>query len=159
MESDELDESGSTLDLWPYPYRFNGYNRFYAPDGFPAITPPWGQLTAIDLNKGTIKWQVTLGDLPMARSEGDPATGAQSYGGPVVTAGNVIFIAATEDEKFRVFDKRNGNLIWETELPAAGYATPATYAVDGKQYVVIACGGGKLGTQSGDKYVAFALPN
>lgn len=159
MESDELDESGSTLDLWPYPYRFNGYNRFYAPDGFPAITPPWGQLTAVDLNEGTIKWQVTLGDLPMARAESDPATGAQSYGGPVVTAGNVIFIAATEDEKFRVFDKRNGDLIWETGLPAAGYATPATYAVDGKQYVVVACGGGKLGTKSGDKYVAFALPN
>lgn len=158
LESDAVDQSGKKLNLWPYPYRFNGYNRFVAPDGFPAIKPPWGQLTAVDLNAGTIKWQVTLGDLPTARPSDDPATGAQNYGGPVVTAGNVIFIAATKDEKFRVFDKRDGRLIWETTLPAAGYATPATYAVNGKQYVVVACGGGKLGTDSGDRYVAFALP-
>lgn len=158
LESDEVDQSGKKLDIWPYPYRFNGYNRFYAPDGFPAITPPWGQLTAVDLNAGTIKWQVTLGDLPEGRAADDPPTGAENYGGPVVTAGNVIFIAATLDQKFRAFDRRNGNLLWETDLPAAGYATPATYAVDGKQYVVIACGGGKLGTPSGDRYIAFALP-
>lgn len=158
LESDEVDQSGKKIQLWPYPYRFNGYNRFYAPDGFPAIKPPWGQLTAVDLNAGTIKWQVTLGDLPEARAEDAPPTGAENYGGPVVTAGNVIFIAATQDEKFRVFDKRDGKLIWETDLPAAGYATPATYSVNGKQYVVVACGGGKLGTASGDQYVAFALP-
>jgi quinoprotein glucose dehydrogenase len=86
-------------------------------------------------------------------------TGAEQYGGPIVTAGGLVFIAATQDAKFRAFDKRTGKLLWETSLPAAGYATPSTYSVRGKQYVVIAAGGGKLGTKSGDAYVAFALPN
>lgn len=158
MESDEVDESGKPIDLWPYPYRFDGYNRFYAPDGYPAITPPWGQLTAVDLNSGTLKWQVPLGDHPALRAADDPPTGTENYGGPVVTAGDLVFIAATMDEKIRAFDRRDGRQLWEAELPAAGYATPAVYSVNGKQYVVIACGGGKLGSPSGDAYVAFALP-
>jgi quinoprotein glucose dehydrogenase len=100
-------------------------------------------------------WQVPFGDLPGL--DGPPA-GAQSYGGPVVTAGGLLFIAASMDETFRAFDKASGEMLWETKLPAAGYATPATYAVDGRQYVVIAAGGGKLGTRSGDAYIAYALP-
>lgn len=142
---------------WPYPYVFKGYNRFYGPDGYPAIMPPWGQLSAIDLNEGSIKWQITLGEHLELMAKGIAPTGTENYGGPVVTAGGLIFIAATMDEKIRAFDQKDGKLLWEGQLPAAGYATPATYSVDGKQYVVIAAGGGKLGTKSGDAYVGFVL--
>jgi quinoprotein glucose dehydrogenase len=145
-------------EAWPYPYVFAGYNRLKDQDGFPAITPPWGTLSAIDLNKGEILWRIPLGHHPsLPPAEGEP-WGCENYGGPVVTAGNVLFIAATMDEKIRAFDKRDGRLLWQADLPAAGYATPAVYMVNGRQYVVIACGGGKLGTKSGDAYVAFALP-
>jgi quinoprotein glucose dehydrogenase len=140
------------------PYTHTGYNRFLDPDGYPAVKPPWGTLTAIDLNRGEIDWQVPLGELEALTRRGLPPTGTENYGGPVVTAGGVVFIAATKDEKFRAFDAATGKRLWETALPAAGYATPATYAAGGRQYVVIACGGGKLGTKSGDAYVAFALP-
>ncbi len=134
------------------------YNRFFDPDGYPALRPPWGTLNAIDLNTGDYVWRRVLGELPELSAQGLPPTGTESYGGPIVTAGGVLFIAGTRDEKFRGFDAGSGKLLWETALPAGGYATPATYAVNGKQYVVIACGGGKLGTKSGDAYVAFALP-
>jgi quinoprotein glucose dehydrogenase len=140
-------------------YSHTGYNRFLDPDGHPAVKPPWGTLNAIDLNKGTIAWTVTLGELPELTKRGIPPTGTENYGGPVATAGDLLFIGATKDEKFRAFDRRNGRMLWETSLPAGGYATPATYAVDGKQFVVIAAGGGKMGTKSGDAYVAFALPD
>jgi len=110
------------------------------------------------LNEGEILWQVALGEHEELTEKGIPLTGTENYGGPVVSAGGLLFIAATEDEKIRAFDKKDGNLLWEHELPAAGYATPATYAIDGRQYLVIACGGGKLDTKSGDQYVAFALP-
>ncbi|MCB0588792.1 MAG: pyrroloquinoline quinone-dependent dehydrogenase [Phaeodactylibacter sp.] len=142
---------------WPYPYTFKGYNRFKAPDGYPAIRPPWGQLTAVDLNKGTIKWQIPLGEHPELAKKGLSATGAENYGGPLITEGGLVFIAATMDEKIRAFDKRTGRQLWEAPLPAAGFATPATYSVDGRQYIVVAAGGGKLGLKSGDAYVAFAL--
>ncbi len=144
---------------WPYPYVFGGYNRFYTPDGYPAIAPPWGQLTAVDLNEGSIKWQIPFGEYPELIAAGEPQTGSESYGGPVVTASGLLFIAATLDEKIRAYDKTDGTLLWEAKLPAAGYATPATYSVNGKQYLVIAAGGGKLGRPSGDAYVAFALPS
>ncbi len=140
------------------PYGHTGYNRWTDPDGFPAVKPPWGTLSAIDLNRGEIAWQVPLGEIPELTAKGIPPTGTENYGGPVVTAGNVVFIAATKDEKIRAFDARSGKVLWQESLPAAGYATPSTYSVDGRQYVVIACGGGKLGTKSGDAYVAFALP-
>ncbi len=143
---------------WKYPYFMSGYVRFKDQDGFPAINPPWGTLNAIDLAKGEIKWKVTLGSHPGSRDSEDP-TGTENYGGPLSTAGGLIFIGGTLDEKFRAFDRTNGNLLWETDLPAGGYATPASYAVDGKQYVVIACGGGKMGTKSGDAYIAFRLPD
>jgi len=139
-------------------YIGTGYNRFFDMNGYPAISPPWGTLNAIDLNEGKIVWSVPLGEYPELTAKGIPVTGTENYGGPVVTAGGVIFIGATKDEKFRVFNKKTGKIIWETKLPAGGYATPCTYMVDGRQYVVIAAGGGKVGTKSGNQYIAFALP-
>jgi quinoprotein glucose dehydrogenase len=140
------------------PFTTTGYNRFFDPDGYPALRPPWGTLNAIDLNTGEYRWKRTLGELPELTAQGIPPTGTENYGGPLVTAGGVLFIAATKDEKIRAFDSATGKQLWETSLPAGGYATPATYSIDGKQYVVIACGGGKMGTKSGDAYIAFALP-
>jgi quinoprotein glucose dehydrogenase len=140
------------------PYDFVGYERWRDSSGYPAIKPPWGTLSAIDLNTGAYLWRIPLGEHASLSAKGIPITGAEQYGGPIVTAGGVVFIAATMDEKFRAFDKSCGRLLWETTLPAAGYATPSTYSVGGKQYVVIAAGGGKLGTKSGDAYIAFALP-
>ena len=137
-------------------YSLDGYVRFTDPDGFPAITPPWGTLTAIDMNKAAIAWQVPLGEMP---GSGLTNTGSENYGGPVVTAGGLVFIGATVyDKKFRAFDARTGAVLWETTLPAAGNATPAVYEVNGRQFVVIAAGGGKWGAPSGGSYVAFALP-
>ncbi len=138
-------------------YTHTGYNRFLDPQGYPGVKPPWGTLNAIDLNAGTLAWRVTLGEYPELTKRGIKPTGGENYGGPVVTAGGLVFIGATKDEKIRAFDAANGKTLWEASLPAAAHATPAVYAVDGKQYVVIAAGGGK-GTRSGDAYVAFALP-
>ncbi|GAC1476848.1 MAG: hypothetical protein NVS1B4_18460 [Gemmatimonadaceae bacterium] len=140
------------------PFRFQGYERWRDPSGYPAVKPPWGTLNAIDLNTGDYLWKITLGEMAELTARGIPPTGTPQYGGPIVTAGGLIFIGATLDEKFRAFDKRTGKLLWETALPAAGYATPSTYSVGGRQYVVIAAGGGKLGTKSADTYVAYALP-
>lgn len=140
------------------PYASTGYNKFLTKEGYPAVAPPWGTLTAINLNTGKILWKDTLGDYPEWKAKGTH-TGTENYGGPVVTAGGLLFIAATSDAKIRAFNKRTGKLLWEANLPACGFATPAVYAVNGKQYVVIACGGGKLKKPSGDSYVAFALPN
>lgn len=140
------------------PYGHTGYNRFFDQNGYPAVKPPWGTLNAINLNTGTIDWSIPLGEFPELTARGIPQTGTENYGGPVITSGGLIFIAATQDERFRAFNKDTGDLLWETQLPAGGYATPATYAVSGKQYVVIAAGGGKMGTKSGDAYLAFALP-
>ena len=139
-------------------YTHQGYNRFFDPEGYPAIQPPWGTLSAIDLNTGEYLWTKPLGEFPELTERGIPQTGTENYGGPVVTAGGIIFIGASKDEHFRVFDKDTGEELWKTKLPAGGYATPATYEVNGKQYVVIAAGGGKMDTKSGDAYVAFALP-
>jgi len=101
---------------------------------------------------------VPLGEYPELTAQGVPLTGTENYGGPLVTAGGVLFIAATRDECFRAFDAATGRELWKAPLPAGGYATPATYRVGGRQFVVIACGGGKMGTKSGDAYMAFALP-
>ncbi|HEY5906962.1 MAG TPA: PQQ-binding-like beta-propeller repeat protein, partial [Vicinamibacteria bacterium] len=140
------------------PFTHTGYNKFLDKNGYPGVKPPWGTLNAIDLDTGQIRWTKVLGEFEELRQKGLPPTGSENYGGLVVTAGGLIFIGATRDEKFRAFDKDSGELLFETKLPAGGYASPATYSVNGKQYVVIACGGGKLGTKSGDAYVAFALP-
>lgn len=140
------------------PYTSTGYNRFLDSEGYPAVKPPWGTLNAIDLVRGETVWRVPLGEYPELTRRGVPPTGTENYGGPVVTAGGVVFIAASRDEMFHAFDKRTGRLLWQAPLPAGGYATPSTYEVAGRQYVVVAAGGGKMGTRSGDAYVAFALP-
>ena len=140
------------------PYTHTGYNRFLDQAGYPAVKPPWGTLNAIDLNSGELKWQVTLGEFEELTAQGIPRTGTENYGGPIVTAGGLVFIGASKDEKFRAFNSETGEVLWETRLPAGGYATPATFEVNGRQYVVIAAGGGKMGTKSGDSYLAYALP-
>ncbi|TLV02124.1 outer membrane protein assembly factor BamB family protein [Dyadobacter luticola] len=147
----------STQKSTEIPYQHTGYNRWYDSKGYPVSTPPWGTITAIDLNTGEHKWQVPLGEYKELTAKGIPPTGTDNYGGPLVTGSGLLFIAASKDEQFRAIDKRTGATLWKTQLPAAGFASPSTYAVGGKQYVVIACGGGKLGGKSGDLYVAFAL--
>jgi glucose dehydrogenase len=142
------------------PYTFSGYRKFLDPDGYPAVAPPWGTLNAIDLKTGKYLWKIPFGEFPELVAKGMKNTGSENYGGPVVTAGGVLFIGATiYDHKFRAFDTRNGKLLWETELPYSGVATPATYMIDGRQYVVIAASGSRdsKGKQGG-AYVAFALP-
>jgi quinoprotein glucose dehydrogenase len=141
------------------PYTSTGYNKFLTKDGYPAVAPPWGTLNAINLNTGETVWKDTLGEYPELIAKGIPPTGTENYGGPAVTAGGILFIAATRDGKLRAFNKRTGKLLWQTDLPTAGFATPSVYEVNGKQYIVIACGGGKLRTKSGDAYVAFTLAN
>jgi quinoprotein glucose dehydrogenase len=140
-------------------YRSTGLRIWLDPDGYPPITPPWGTLNAIDLNQGTIRWTIPFGEYPKLVAQGVRNTGSDNYGGPVVTANGLLFIGATTyDNKFRVFDKTSGALLWEATLPAAGNATPSLYMVNGRQFVVIACGGGKNDAPSGGTYVAFALP-
>ena len=140
-------------------YRSTGLEIFLDRDGYPPITPPWGTLNAIDLNTGTIRWTTPLGEYPKLAAQGLKNTGTDNYGGAVVTENGLLFIGATTyDKKFRVFDKRTGKLLWETSLPASGNATPSLYMVDDREYVVIACGGGKNGAESGGTYIAFALP-
>lgn len=147
-----------TKPFYQSPYRFGGYKQFLTKEGYPAITPPWGTLSAIDLTTGEFVWKNTLGDYPELKKKGIHS-GTENWGGSVVTAGGLVFIAATRDEKFRAFNKATGRMLFETDLPAAGYATPSVYSVNGKQYVVIACGGGRMKTKSGDAYVAFSLPD
>ena len=140
-------------------YATDGYNKFLDPDGYPAIAPPWGTLNAINLDTGEYAWKIPFGEFPELAAKGMRNTGTENYGGSVVTAGGLLFIGATNhDKKFRAFDKMTGKLLWETLLPASGNATPAVYEVKGRQYVVIAAGGGKSGAESGGSYVAFALP-
>ena len=153
-----LDDLSKELLEFAIPYSHTGYNRFFDQEGYPAVKPPWGTLNAIDLNKGEILWQVPLGEFKELTERGIPRTGTENYGGPVATAGGLIFIAASKDEHIRAFDKDTGAELWKHKLPAGGYATPSVFAVDKRQYVVIACGGGKMGTAPGDYYVAFALP-
>jgi hypothetical protein len=141
-------------------YRTERFDIFLDPDGYPAVKPPWGTLNAIDLNRGTIRWSVPLGEYPKLAAQGVRDTGTDNYGGAIVTRNGLLIIAATTyDNRIRAFDKRTGKLLWQAPLPAAGNATPSTYMVDGRQYLVIACGGGKNDAPSGGTYVAFALPD
>jgi quinoprotein glucose dehydrogenase len=156
-KKDSVKLSSSVQTNRKAPYIHTGYNRWYDSSSYPVNTPPWGTLTAINLQTGNHLWQVPLGEYAALTTKGELPTGTDNYGGPLVTASGLIFIAATPDKKFKALDKRNGKILWQTELPAAGYASPSTYAINGKQYIVIACGGGKLRSKSGDKYVAFAL--
>jgi quinoprotein glucose dehydrogenase len=142
------------------PYLFTGYERFRDPDGYPAIVPPWGTLNAINLNTGSYLWSVPLGEHPELMKAGMGVTGSENWGGPLLTAARLLFIGATVyDRKFRAFDPDTGRIVWETQLPYAGVATPITYSVGGRQYVVIATSGSRdpKGPQ-GSAYVAFALP-
>jgi quinoprotein glucose dehydrogenase len=156
-ESKELASSG------PPPaslkYRFTGYKKFLDTEGYPAVAPPWGTLNAINLNTGEYLWKIPLGEYPELAAKGTKNTGTENYGGPIVTAGGLLFIGATNfDKKFRALDKSTGELLWETTLPFSGNATPVTYEVNGRQFVVIAAGGGKdPKSPSGGVYVAFAL--
>lgn len=141
------------------PYKLKGYVKFVDAAGHPAIRPPWGTLTAIDLNTGEHRWRIPLGQEPgLSIEETGGLTGTENYGGPVVTASGLVFIAATKDSKIRAFDADTGALAWEATLPAPGFATPSIYSVQGRQFVVVAAGGTKLGTPSGDSYIAYALP-
>ena len=140
-------------------YRNEGYILFRDPQDYPPTTPPWGTLNAIDLNKGEIKWRIPFGEYPELTAKGVKDTGSDNYGGPVVTASGLLFIGATSfDKKFHAYDKLTGKLLWETTLPAAGNATPSIYEIDGVEYIVIVCGGGKNGAASGGSIVAFSLP-
>jgi quinoprotein glucose dehydrogenase len=146
--------SGTVADR----YRFTGYNRFVDPDGYPAVATPWGTLNAIDMDTGRYVWRIPLGQYPELAAQGLTDTGSENYGGPIVTAGGLVFIGATlHDKKFRAFDASTGKLVWETTLPFAGTATPITYEAGGRQFVVIAAGGRRL-QPTGGVYVAFALP-
>lgn len=152
-------EHQKVTSLSPLKYGIDGYNRWLDSDGYPIVTPPWGTLNAIDLNTKKYVWKKPLGEFPALVAKGMRDTGSENYGGSVVTAGGLLFIAATaHDRKFRAFDKATGELLWETTLPASGNATPAVYEVNGREYVVIGAGGGKWGEPSGGSYVAFALP-
>lgn len=154
IASDDAD--GGTQDG---KYVVTEFNLFEDPEGYPATKPPWSTLSAIDVDSGKIVWQVPLGEFEELTRRGIPQTGTMSFGGPVATAGGLVFIGSTQDEKFRAFDRETGEELWEVDLPFANHATPSTYMVNGKQYVVVPCGGGgKLGTPSGDGWVAFALP-
>jgi len=142
------------------PYVASGHNILRDQKGFPANKPPWGTLNAIHMDKGKIIWQVPLGTYPELEKKGFPPTGTFNMGGPLVTAGGLVFIGATMDERFRAFDKRTGEILWEFQLDAGAYATPASYVIDGKQYIVIAAGGGgKPETKPGDMFYCFTLPD
>lgn len=136
-----------------------GHHDWRDPEGFPVNKRPWGTLNAVDLTNGKLAWQVPLGTYPELERRGEPPTGTFNLGGPVVTKGGLVFIGAAMDERFHAYDKETGELVWEYQMDAGGYATPATYEIDGRQYIVIgAGGGGKPGTKRGDAFYCFALP-
>lgn len=152
-------QEAASADRSRSPYRFTGYRKWQDADGYPAVAPPWGTLNAIDLNSGEYVWRIPFGEYPELAAKGI-ITGTENYGGPVVTAGGLLFIGATIfDRKIRAFDSRTGALLWQHLLPYGGTATPITYMADGRQYVVIATSGSRnqKGPQ-GSAYVAFALP-
>ncbi len=157
QDKQEVDAPTAESDLPEMPYKHTGYHKFLDRNGLPAISPPWGTLHAIDLNTGDYVWSVPFGETPELREKGHPTTGTENYGGAVVTQNGLLFIGATKDGYFRAFDKHTGKLLWEHKLPAAAFATPAIYEVNGRQYIAVACGGEKLGTEKGNQIIAFAL--
>jgi quinoprotein glucose dehydrogenase len=131
--------------------------RLRDPEGFPAIKPPWGYMTAIDLDSGDVVWRLVNGEVPELKARGVSKTGSHSTGGSVATAGGLVFIAGTMDETFKAFDADSGEIVWEYKLPTGAYANPCSYEVNGKQYITIACGGGKGMSKPGDEFVTFSL--
>ncbi|WP_422858297.1 PQQ-binding-like beta-propeller repeat protein [Flagellimonas sp. S174] len=159
-EPDKMEVISNNKEEYPkLPYRHLGYTKFLDSNGLPAIDPPWGTLHAINMNTGDYVWSITLGDTPGLENPTGEPTGCESYGGPIITQNGLLFIAGTKDGFFRAFNRHNGKLLWQYKLPAASFATPATYEVNGKQYIALACGGEKLGTPKGNKIIAFALPD
>ena len=156
------DETTNRIQLAAAPgekfdYALPDRSEFEDREGYPAIKPPWGYVTAIDLESGEFAWRVVNGEFPELTARGVPKTGSPSHGGTIATAGGLVFMAGTFDKKFRAFDQDTGEVLWATELNAGGFATPCTYEADGRQFVVIAAGGGKGNTQSGDEFVAFSV--
>ncbi|MGL4630481.1 MAG: PQQ-binding-like beta-propeller repeat protein [Leadbetterella sp.] len=147
----------ATSQTKPLAYKMKGYERFVDKQGLPAIKPPYGLLHALDLNTGEYLWKIPLGNEPLLESQGIKGTGSENYGGPIITKSGLLIIAGTKDAKLRIFEAKTAKLLYEYSLPAAAFATPSTYSVNGKQYIVIACGGTKLGTTKGHQYVAFGL--
>ncbi|MEY3187373.1 MAG: hypothetical protein RL675_1203, partial [Bacteroidota bacterium] len=145
-------EKGSDL-----PYEFDGYNKFLDNKGYPGVKPPWGTLTAINLNTGEHAWKVPFGSYPELEARGIKHTGSENYGGGVVTKGGLFFIGATRDNKARAYNKLTGKQLWEAQLSASSFASPSVYQINGNQFIVFVCGGSKLGTNKGDSYIAFAL--
>lgn len=155
----QMNDNNKKKTDFPYlpPWSAKVWAKVYDRQGYPGIKPPWGTLNAIDLNSGEYKWRIPLGEFPELTKKGIPVTGTENYGGPIVTDGGLVFIAATRDEKIRAFNKQTGEIVWEFPLPGAGFATPITYEINDKQYLVIAAGGGR-GLKSSGVYIAFALP-
>ena len=156
LQQKKLLQKADTNSFTHLPYNINGYNKFLSPEGYAAIQPPWGTLNAISLKTGKIVWKIPFGEFPELKDKG--ITGTENYGGSVITKGGLLFIAATRDGKIRAFNKKSGKLLWEYTLPVPAFATPSVYEADGKEFLVIACGGGKMKTRSGDYYIAFGLP-
>jgi quinoprotein glucose dehydrogenase len=161
VNSSELPSIATLRDARPEDgYRFSlvSYEKLIDQEGFPGVKPPWGHLTAVDLSSGDTVWREVVGNYPVLQGRGHKRTGTFLLGGCIATAGGLVFSAATADEMIRAFDSDSGALLWESKLPAGGYATPCTYAVGNKQYLAIACGGGnRQQTPSGDQYVTFSL--
>ncbi len=159
LDQDRNQIESDTIQNTQPQYTFLGFQKLLDPEGYPGVTPPWGTLNAIDLQTGKIKWQVPLGEHEKLSKRGIGITGTENFGGPMVTAGRLVFCAGTRDQKIRAFDVDTGVELWSHKLPFGGYAPPSSYAIDGRQYIVIpATGGGKLGGSIGDTWVAFTLP-
>jgi quinoprotein glucose dehydrogenase len=139
-------------------FDFKGYTQLLDDEGYPGMKPPWGWMTAVDLNSGDFRWRISLGEHPELTARGIPPTGTTNFGGSIATGGGLVFIGATQDHKFRAFDSRTGKVLWEIQLETGAYATPCTYSVNGRQYVAVAVGGGRWKSPAGDAFVAFALP-
>ncbi len=141
-----------------YKFDHEGYNQLMDDEDYPGVKPPWGTLQAIHLPTGEIRWKVVFGEHPELTNRGIPRTGTMNFGGPIVTAGGLLFIGATQDHKLHAYDTRTGRILWEAQLETGAYATPCTYEVNGRQYVVVGVGGGRWKSPAGDSFVAFALP-
>jgi quinoprotein glucose dehydrogenase len=159
VEPEKMEVTVGSDQMISEPYKHTGYNKFLDANGLPGLSPPWGTLHAIDLNTGQYQWSIPYGETLELMEKGHPTTGTESYGGPIITSNGLIIIAGTKDRYISAFARSDGALLWRYQLPYAAFATPSTYQIDGKQYITIACGGEKLGTEKGNKMITFALPD